>query len=226
MSRFKMLGATTVLAIAGCIATAQTAVTNVFENINKVIPNGQATGVSGTENLTFAGPGMVSIADVQVALTIAKGYNGDFYGYLVHDSGFSVLPNRVGRSGGNLFGYSDAGMDVTLSASGNDIHKYQSSSPDIENGQLTGTRASDGRDIDPESVLDTDSQTSLLGSFNGTNQNGAWTLFLADLDFGQEGTLVKWGVIVTAVPEPSTWMLIGLGGSALGMRSLRSRVSK
>jgi hypothetical protein len=33
-------------------ATAQTTVTHIFENINRVIPDGQATGMSDTETLT------------------------------------------------------------------------------------------------------------------------------------------------------------------------------
>ena len=74
--------------------------------------------------------------------------------------------------------------------------------------------------------MDADSQTSWRRSFDGTNPNGAWTLFLADLDFGEQGTLVKWGMVVTAVPEPSAWTLLGLGGFALGMRFLRRRRSR
>ena len=200
--------------------------TNIFQNVNKVIPDGLLTGVSDTRQLTFAGPGMASITDVQVFLTIDGGYNGDFYAYLVHDTGFSVLLNRVGRTSANSLGYSDAGMDVLFSDFGNDIHRYGSFSPVFDGGQLTGTWAPDGRDVDPEFALDTDSRTDLLGSFDGLDPDGAWTLFLADLDFGQQGTLVQWGVVVTAVPEPSTWAFVGLGMVILGMRFFRSRVSK
>jgi len=222
MSRLKVLCAAVVLGIGACIAVAQTTVTNTFANLNKVIPDGQPTGVSDTENLTFSGPGFAAISDLQVTLTIANGFNGDFYAYLVHDSGFVVLLNRVGRTADNSLGYSDAGMNVTFTASGNDIHNYQAFSPIFNGDQLTGAWAPDGRYVDPQFVTDTDVPTSFLGSFNGTNPNGEWTLFLADLDFGDQGTLVNWGVIVTAVPEPSTWTLLALGGFSLGMR-LRQR---
>ena len=226
MSCFKVLCTAAALAIAGCIATAQTTVTNLFPNLNKVIPDGQATGMSDTRTLTFSNPLFVSISDIQVSLTIAGGFNGDLYGYLVHDSGFAVLLNRVGRTSSNLLGYGDAGMNLTLSASGNDIHNYASHSPIFDGDQLTGTWAPDGRNVDPESVLDSDEQTALLGSFNGTNPNGNWTLFLADLDYGEEGTLVQWGLVISAIPEPSTWTLMGLGGFALAIRLLRRRRSK
>lgn len=226
MSRFKVLGTAAVLAIAGCIATAQTTVTNIFKNINRAIPDGQATGMSDTETLTFSNSFFASITNVQVVLTIAGGFNGDIYGYLVHDNGFAVLLNRVGRTASNPVGYNDAGMNVTLSADGNDIHNYASFSPTFDGDQLTGTWAPDGRNVDPEAVLNTDTQMALLGSFNGTDPNGTWTLFLADLNFGQQGTLVQWGVIVSAVPEPSTLALVGLGGFALGMRLLRRRTAR
>ena len=227
MSYFKALCAAVVLAVAGCLAAAQTTVTNVFDNLNKAIPDGQAIGVSDTEHLTFADPDFASITDLKVTLTISGGYNGDFYAYLVHDGGFSVLLNRVGRTDSSSAGYSDAGMDVTFSVSGYDIHDYQSVSVPLNGDPLIGTWGADGRNVNPASVLDTDAQTSLLGAFNGTNPNGDWTLFLADLDFGDQGTLQKWGVIITAVTEPSTWTLMALGGLAFGMRFLRrSRDSK
>jgi len=226
MSRFKVLSAAIALAAVVSHATAQTTVTNTFQNLNKVIPDGQRTGVSDTETLHFADPFFASITNVEVNLTIAGGFNGDFYAYLVHDDGFAVLLNRVGRTAGNPVGYADGGMSVTLSAGGNDIHHYQAFSPTMNNGELTGTWAADGRNVDPQTVLDTDTQTALLGSFNGTDPNGAWTLFLADLDFGQQGTLVQWGVIVSAIPEPSSLALLGLGGLALGIHRLRRRSSR
>ena len=169
MSRCKVLSAALVLAVAGCVATAQTTVPNLFGNPSKAIPEWQLTWGSDAGNLTFSGPGLTSITDLKVSLTIADGYNGD---------------------------------------------------------QRTGTWAPDGPAVDPEYLLDTNSQTSLLNSFNGTNPNGTWTLFLADLDFGQQGALVQWGVLVTAIPEPSTCILLALGGFALGMRLLQRRTPR
>jgi hypothetical protein len=210
------------VAVVSC-ATAQTPVTNIFQNVNKVIPDGQATGVAVTEILHFADPFFASITNISVVLTIADGYNGDLYGYLTHGDGFAVLLNRVGRTSSNPVGYSDEGMDVILSADGSDIHSYRASPPPLSGGALTGTWSPDGRNVNPQTVLDTDTPTALLGSFNGTDPNGAWTLFLADLDFGQQATLVQWGVIVSAIPEPSAFALIGLAGLVLGLRRLSRR---
>jgi hypothetical protein len=68
-------------------------------------------------------------------------------------------------------------------------------------------------------------QTTLLGSFTATNPNGTWPRFLSDLDFGEQGTLVKWGAIFTAIPEPSSWTFVGLGGAVLAIHFMRRRVS-
>ena len=77
-----------------------------------VIPDGSFIGLSDTRTLT--GVTGNTITDVNVRLNISGGWNGDLYAYLVHSGGFSVLLNRVGRATGSSFGYSDAGMNVTL----------------------------------------------------------------------------------------------------------------
>ena len=56
---------------------------------------------------------------------------------------------------------------------------------------------------------------SLLGSFSGGDSIGMWTLSLADLDSGQDGTQKQRGFAVAATPEPSTYVLIGLGALVL-----------
>jgi len=152
MSRFKVWGAAAAVALTGCIATAQTTVTNIFENVNKV--------------------------------------------------------------------------GLTLSVNGNDNQTYQLLPLTFSGDQVTDAWAPDGGYVGPEYVFDTDAQTSLWGPVSSTSPSGTQALFLADLDFGQAGSLVKWGVIVTAIPEPSAWMLTGLGGIALGLRFLRLRVCK
>jgi len=63
-------------------------------------------------------------------------------------------------------------------------------------------------------------------SFNGLNPNGTWTLFFADLSGGDASTLVSWGLDIAAVPEPTTWALVGFGlmfGGVTGARMIRLR---
>jgi len=88
-----------------------------FQN-GGVVPDGSLTGWSDTRNVTGAGG---AITDVNVTLSLSGGWNGDLYAYLVHNSGFAVLLNRVGRATGNPTGYGDAGTGpsgVTLSLDG------------------------------------------------------------------------------------------------------------
>ncbi len=174
---------------------------------NTDIPQGDPSGLSLIEDLT----GMDGVIDnVTVALDISGGFNGDLYAYLRGpDSGFAVLLNRVGVTSGNGFGYSDTGFDVTFndSVSYDNIHSYQNSAYSLNSaGQLTGTWSSDGRDIDPQSapsLFDTTLPTATLESFNGTDPNGIWTLFLADLSSGGQSTVVNWGLSIGTAPEPS-----------------------
>jgi subtilisin-like proprotein convertase family protein len=167
------------------------------------IPDGNLNGLASTKTVaTYIG----IITDLNVTLKTTGGYNGDLYAYLVHDTGFSVLLNRVGRRSGDSFGYGDAGMDVTLddqSANG-DIHLYRftlNGSHAIPlAGELTNSWAPDGRSTDPSLVLDSDSRTDLLSSFNGVNPNGSWTLFIADLQTVDIATLDSWGLDICGLP--------------------------
>ena len=62
-----------------------------------VVPDGNSTGWSDTRNLS--GIAQNSILDLNVTLQLSGGWNGDLYAYLTHGTGFSVLLNRVGRTG-------------------------------------------------------------------------------------------------------------------------------
>lgn len=63
----------------------------------------------------------------------------------------------------------------------------------------------------------------MLSSFNGLDPNGSWTLFIADLGTGDQGTLTSWGMTITgeAVPEPSVSII--LMGALLTQLSRRRR---
>jgi len=216
--------AAVVLCLAA-VAPGQTTTTNTF-TVGQNIPQGDPSGLTSTETLNFSSvPNFSSIVSLSVTLNISGGFNGGYYAYLVNNSGgFAILLNRPGTTAGNSLGYADSGLNITLSdASPNDIHTYQNES-NPGGGALTGTWAPDGRNVDPATVVDTDARTALLSSFAGLNPSGQWTLFLADLDYGEQGQLVSWGLVVTAVPEPSSVALALLGlGIVLGVRRLTRR---
>lgn len=192
---------------------AQTLVQTFSYGPNLAIPDNNSVGVSDTETVSSS---IFQITSLQVTLNLTgnpTAYNGDFYAYLSHGAtGFCVLLNREGRTATSTFGYADSGINVTFadSAANGDIHNYQSVL-NPNGGALTGTWQPDGRSVDPANSLDTTARTTTLGSFNGLDANGGWTLYVADVSAGQTGTFSNWSLQVTGVPEPSTW----LGGMLL-----------
>lgn len=204
------------LAFLATISQGQTNTTVAFTAVNSAIPDGNPTGFASSTNLSgIAG----TVSSVTVTLDITGGFNGDLYAYLAGPvSGFSVLLNRTGMSGSNPVGYGDAGFNITLSDGSPNIHLYQLDSPTFSGGQLTGTWAPDGRNINPQSsgsAFDFAGTGAGLGSFNGNTANGAWTLFIADMSSGDQATLVSWGLTVVTVPEPQTWVLAAGGVGVL-----------
>jgi len=199
---------------------------------NQAIPAGNPVGLSFSTNLTgMSFGGSMSISNVTVSLDISGGFNGNLYAYLVGpDGAFAVLLNRVGVSSGNAFGYANSGFNITLNDlvnSGN-VHSYQNDSPSYNgSGQLTGTWAADGKNIDPNSspsAFDSALDTAGLLNLAGGNPDGLWTLFVADLASGPPSTIVSWGLDITTVPEPPALALAGLGGMAALVVCFRRRV--
>jgi len=147
------------LVTAGLFAAASlsqaTLLTYDSGTLNTVIPDGNPVGTTFSDTVSGSSG---AIQNVDVNLDISGGYNGDLYGYLVLNNGngstMSVLLNRVGATSSNPAGYSDGGMDVTLSGVGvNDVHLYQNFSPAFNgSGQLTGTWAADGSTQNPSSA--------------------------------------------------------------------------
>lgn len=187
-----------------------------------VVPDGNVTGWSDTRVLS--GITDNTILDVNVTLQLTGGWNGDLYGYLTHSSGFSVLLNRVGRTGSNTFGCSDAGMNVSLddSAANGDIHLYQTVpgfATSIANGSAW---APDGRNVNPLTALNTDPRTSMLNSFNGLDPNGSWTLFLADVSSGEQSTVANWVLNIQA--EPRTTASVPEAGATLPLLGMAMAV--
>jgi subtilisin-like proprotein convertase family protein len=178
----------------------------------QAVPDANPVGLIST--LTVGGMSGNTV-NLTVNLDITGGFNGDLYAYLVSPTGtMVVLLNRVGIGTGNPYGYGNAGFNITLdSASGNNIHNYQSvGGYTITAGQLTGTWAPDSRTILPNSApsaFDAAPTGNTFANLDGADPNGIWTLFVADLAPGGQSTIVSWGLTVMTVPEPQTWTLLG-----------------
>ncbi|MEY4388042.1 MAG: hypothetical protein RLY20_3325 [Verrucomicrobiota bacterium] len=164
-----------------------------------VVPDNNLSGWADTRTVGAIPAG--TFTSLSVTLNLSGGWNGDLYAYLVHSSGFTVLLDRVGTgvSGVSSYGYGDAGMNVTLAASGTSIHQYGG------NSTFSAT---------PTGIWMTDNTSGSLGSFLSTNPNGTWSLFIADLSGGSVSTVQSWGLQmdIVAVPEVETWVAAALAG--------------
>src|SRR6266851_9184815 len=193
------------LALAsGLGAYGQTITTTTNFSVNAAIPDAVPSGLASSKIVSTP---IAYISGLKVSLKLTGTWNGDLYCFLTHSSGYTVLLNRVGRRAGSSLGYGDEGFDVTFDDAANDIHTYRVQVTGNQSvpipGVLTNVWAPDARTNSPYSVLDTDSRTSLLSSFNGLNPNGEWILFVADLESGDIFTLDNWGLEITGYTPPS-----------------------
>ena len=199
------------------LASAQITETYNFNGLNLAIPDGNPSGVADARTIVSA---IDTITEVRVTMSILPtpdlnpaAFNGDLYVFLQHGSAITILINRPGRALGDDFGYGDEGIIITFddSAPNGDFHVYRNITTPPAGSPVTGTWQPDGRNIDPNLVLSSTPRSALLGSFNGLNANGQWTLFAADLSTGAKHTLNSYSIEVKGVPEPGTAALLGAG---------------
>ncbi len=194
-------------------------------DVNTAVPDNDPTGLQDTRALSGF-TDVIESVEVRLTFTAAPGdlaYNGDLYASLQHDTGFAVLLNRVGKTEANPLGYDNNGFDINFTLGGDDIHLYQDFDPGYDGqGRLVGTWGVDGRNVDPDIVLDTSPRTDMLASFTGLNPNGNWTIFVADMNPHGKATLDSWGLRVTVIPEPGiAGLFLVTALSALGVRRIR-----
>ena len=206
------------IVLAAGLAAGRAALTETFFSgaINRAVPDGNPAGLIDGRTISSA---ITSISSITVGLNISGGYNGDLYITLQHSSGFSVLLNRTGKTGGDAFGYGDSGFNVRFDdAAANDVHNYQAITTPGAGLPLTGTWQPDARNIDPADVTAASTRSAYLSSFQGLSAGGTWTLFVADtVSGGGTPTLNSWDMEITGVPEPTTIALGIFGGLAGGL---------
>jgi len=170
-----------------------------------IIPDNNPSGWTDTRTVNTMPAG--TLVGVAVDLHLNSGWAGDLYAYLVHESGYAVLLDRVGVPGAGAFGYGAATINVTLADDNfndgglfNNIHTYGG-------GNVSGT-------WNPDDSATTTAFGS-LASFLATSPNGTWSLFIADLSGGGVTTVQDWGLQmdIVAVPEVETWIAAALAGA-------------
>ena len=201
--------------------------------VNRAVPDGDLSGLADTQILP-AGPAPIQSIAVTLQLTPLGegGFFGDLYATLTRlADGYAVLLNRSGRSPERPFGYSDGvPVQITLSdAAPADIHHYRLTLLGDEarplTVPLTGLWQPDGRAVDPLLVLGTHPRTATLVSFSGSELDGLWTMFVADVSGGGEFRLDAWGLEVTFIPEPGRGLLLWLGLGGLAWQRARRRAN-
>jgi subtilisin-like proprotein convertase family protein len=176
--------------------------------VNAAIPDNNYSGWVSSQQVNTMPAG--TLAGVAVNLQLSSGWTGDLYAYLVNDTGFAVLLDRVGTPS-PAFGYGAGSLNVTLaegsSWNGNSI---------VGNIHGAGANASGYFNPDNDNAgIATTGASGTLGSFVGTSQNGTWTLFVADLSGGGVTTVTSWGLQmdIVAVPEVEAWIAAALAGA-------------
>lgn len=233
MKQCRLLLAATALMLTAFAnnSLAQTVDTYRFSAVNRPVPDGHASGLSDRRTIDSS---VARISRLRVTLSITGEFNGDLYAYLRHvtpgTTNFCVLLNRPGKSATLPSGYADSGLTVTLddAAPAGDIHNYRSTSPVAAATPLAGSWQPDGRNTNPQTVLETSPRGTTLGSFIGADPDGEWTLFVADLEAGGTNLLASWELEVTGPTAPAiTWPPPAdiVYGTALGAAQLNATAS-
>ena len=154
-----------------------------------IIPAGSPVGAVFTATLSGYTDGInanPTVSQLSVNLNISGGYNGNLYAYLIAPNGtLVVLMNQPGVAV-NGFGAYGAGMNLTLQDGATANGSIQNAT---SGGILSGSYNAAGG-------------SSALSAFDGSQVNGVWTLYFADLASGTGSSTLNWSIGLTPVPEP------------------------
>lgn len=228
MNRTGTVGWGAVAALAlGMPTSAQTLLFTPGGPGGQELPDGSGTGYVDTRSVTTL---PTSVQELRVRLTLegTQGgmWNGDIYATVQYQAtptapvtAYAVLLNRPGRDDASVdadAGYEDNGFDVSLGATGPDIHTYRLVTTPATGAGMTGKWSADGRDVDPFDVVNGSLRTAGLGAFQTINPNGLWTLYVEDTMQGGVAKLTQWGLEWTPVPEPAAYGSVA-GALLLGL---------
>ena len=216
----------TLFALVLLTAAAPAATIQLGFTPNLAIPDNNPNRVADTRVIDSAALGtpLHFITSVEVTLNLTTDHLGDYYVYVQHDSGFTVLLNRPGRTASNDLGYADKGTSATFTQFASaivDVHMYRNFIVPA-GGTLEGLWQPDGRTADPVAVTDQSPRSADLTSFGGLDADGAWTIFVADRSGGGLGTLNGWSLKIDGyIPEPASAVIIATAGSLTMFRRRR-----
>lgn len=181
----------------------------------------------GGANFVITVPDSYTIATLSITLTLTHSWAGDIIATLTHGATTIDLMRRIGSSTvagtgdssnfGAAYVFIDSAGTRLIDAAdpiGNTViipgGNYRATSNTF-NGNGTPTFTGE--------VL-----VNINAAFAGANVNGNWTLNLSDNAGLDTGSLTSWSIDVQAVPEPTSFALLGVAvAGALGVRAWRKR---
>jgi hypothetical protein len=178
---------------------------------------------------TIAGTGAELITNVWIDFGqggIAHTWVGDMTMRLTSPTLVSMdVMKRPGRGSANSFGFSSdlvTANSYMFSDAGVDLFNVAPPAVVLSGNYRASSNPADPGDPSPPGAAYAYTPTSFAATFGGLAADGAWTLEIIDWAGGDTGVLSGWTLHVdTAVPEPGTFIAIGIGLAGLALARRR-----
>ena len=192
------------LAVLCFAATSAVSFGQVWSGAGGSIPDASAAAPGSFSSTILGVPSLSSVSAIAI-LGLSHTWSGDLVATVTGPSGSATLFVRIGRTTANALGSpfgssSDFGGNyIFVNSGGGDIWAAAANSP-IPGGSYNASGGLSG---------------AATGLFPGAQAGGNWTLTVEDWASGDTGSFQSWEIRGTAVPEPATMAVLGIGAVAL-----------